>query len=285
MKTTFTFLAFFFVLNLANSYAQSFVESECGIIYNPSYSYTNYQNANFGLGYNLYHNNVLISHQEGSQAGRGYQVILLKFINDTTGYIIISSKQHSVLTEYFVDKITGNKFIPLWDAYNTVSLFIVNANLAYLSTYSMNWELVKCSDAQPSKQLMYGKPTSPITIIDTIIGMPLCQNLSELNIRYDTVNCKIVFHIIDSAYSINENSISPWKVFRNPADDYINLKTSNPSISCEVKIVNSIGILQKSIILNRLSEQTIYVGDLRAGVYIIEFNEGSTKYLTKMIKT
>ena len=247
------------MLNLVNCQAQSFVESECGIMYNPSYSYTNYQNANFGLGYNLYHNNVLISHQEGSQAGRGYQVVLIKFINDTSGYIIISSKQHSVLTEYFVDKIIGNKFIPLWDAYNTVSLFIVNANLAYLSTYSMNWELVKCSDVQPSKRLMYGKPTSPTTIIDTIIGMPLCQNLSEINVRYDTVNCKIVFHITDSAYSINENSLSQWNVFPNPADDYINLKTSNPSISCVFKIVNSMGILQKSISLDKLSEQTIYV--------------------------
>jgi hypothetical protein len=47
----------------------------------------------------------------------------------------------------------------------------------------------------------------------------LCQNLSELNILYDTINYKILFHIIDSTNSITENNISQWNIFPNPADD------------------------------------------------------------------
>jgi hypothetical protein len=51
-----------------------------------------------------------------------------------------------------------------------------------------------------------------------------------------------------------------------------------------IKIFNSIGILQKSIISNKLSEENIYVGDLRPGVYFIEINHGRKKYFNKMIK-
>jgi hypothetical protein len=285
MKTTITFLVFFLVLHSININAQNFVESECGIIYNPSYTYENYQGSNFELGYRLYHNNILIRSGVGTQPGRGYQIALLKFVDDSTGFMITSSKQHSVLVQYYIYKIIGNKFILLWDTYNTFNLFIVNANLAYLSTYLMDFILVRCSDIQPSKQLTQNRPTSDITIIDTIIGMPLCQNLSEINLRYDTVNCKILFHIIDSTYSIIENGISPWKVFPNPADDYICLNTNNPLASCMINIFNSLGIMQKSIVFNQLSGQTIYVGDLKKGLYIVEINQGKIKYYHKMIKT
>jgi hypothetical protein len=112
-----------------------------------------------------------------------------------------------------------NKIIHLCDGYFIFNLHIVNANLAYLITYSSDFELIKCSDVQPTRTLKYGKPKSSSTIIDTIIGMPLCQNLSELNILYDTINYKILFHIIDSTNSITENNISQWNIFPNPADD------------------------------------------------------------------
>lgn len=283
MKTIITFLVLFLLLQLTNIYAQTFVESECGIISNSSYSYTNYQNSNFKLGFKLYHNSVLIAGLEGSETGKGYQVVLLKFIDDSTGYFIYSKRQ-SIATSYSVNKIVGNKIIHLNDAYNTFNLHIVNANLAYLISYSMDFELVKISDVQPIKRLLYGKPTSSSSIIDTIIGKPLCQDLSELNVSYGTINYKILFHTIGSTSSIAENNISQWNFFPNPADDYIHFRTNTPSISSVIKIFNSIGILQKSFISNRLSEEPIYVGDLSTGVYFIEINQGRKKYLNKMIK-
>lgn len=148
----------------------------------------------------------------------------------------------------------------------------------------MNYELVKISDVQPIRTLKYGKPTSPTTITDTIIGKPLCQDLSELNILYGNINFKILFHTIGSTNSITENNTSQSNIFPNPADDYIHFRTNAPSTSCVIKIFNSIGILQKSIISNKLSEETIYVGDLSQGVYFIEINQGRKKYLNKMIK-
>lgn len=293
MKTTITFLMFFLVLHLVNVKAQGFVESECGIISNPSYTYDNYENSNWIFGFNLYHNSVLIEHLEGWQAGRGFQVVSLKFINDTTGYLIYS-EHTGIPTTYRINKIIGNKIIYLITGTYPYSLHIVNANLAYLlnytiytinNVYMMDSQLFKCSDVQPLKQLWKSRPTSDSTIFDTIVGMPLCQNQSEINLRYDSINCKILFHIIDSTYSINENGISPWKVFPNPADDYICLTTNNPSVSCVINIFNSLGILQKSIVFNQLSGQTIYVGDLKKGLYILEINQGRTKYFHKMIKT
>lgn len=72
MKTTITFLVLFLVLHLTNINAQTFVESECGIIYNSSYSYSNYQNSNYIFGFKLYHNSVLIEGIDGSETGKGY---------------------------------------------------------------------------------------------------------------------------------------------------------------------------------------------------------------------
>lgn len=283
MKTALAFLPLFLLLHLTNVNAQSFVESECGIISNSSYSYNNYHDSNWIFGFKLYHNSVLIAGADGSQTGKGYQVTLLKFIADSTGYFIYSSRQ-SIATSYSVNKIIGNKIIHLCDAYNIANLYIVNSNLAYLITYSMDFELIKCSDIQPKKSLKYGKPTSPTSIVDTIIGMPLCQDMSELNISYDNINFKILFHIIGSTNSISENNISQWNIFPNPADDYIHFTTNAPSISSVIKIYNSIGILQKSVISNKISEESIYVGDLISGVYFIEINQGRKKYLNKMKK-
>lgn len=284
MKTTITFLVLFMVLQMPNVSAQGFVESECGIIPNSSYSYTNYQSSNWTFGFSLYHNSDLLASAEGSQTGKGYQIVLLKFINDTTGYFIYSTRL-SIATSYSVNKIVGNKIIHLCDAYNIFDLHIVNLNLAYLITYGSDFELIKCSDIQPIRTLQYGKPTSSSTITDTIIGMPLCQNLTELNVSYDTINFKILFHSIESLNSIPENNISQWNIFPNPAKDYIYFRTKTPSISCVIKIFNSNGILLKSIISDKLSEEPIYVGDLRPGVYFVEIQEGRKKFFNKMIKT
>lgn len=293
MKTIIAFLVFFLGFHSININAQIFIEAECGIISNPSYTYENYQNSNWEYGFNLYHNSVLIEHIEGWQAGKGFQVVSLKFINDTTGYFIYSD--HTGLnTSYRINKIIGNKIIYLCQGYYPYSLHIVNAHLAYLINYRIytinniymtdSW-LIKCSDIQPFKQLWQHWPTSDSTINDTIIGMPLCQNQSELNFSHDSINYKILLHIIDSTYSINENGFSPWKVFPNPADDYISLTTNNPSLSCVINIFNSLGIMQKSVVFNQLSGQTIYVGDLKKGLYIVEINQGKIKYYHKMIKT
>lgn len=283
MKTAVTFLVLFLLLHLTNVNAQIFVESECGIIDNSSYSYTNYQGSNWNLGFKLYHNSVLIGKAEGSLPGKGYQVALLKFIDDSTGYFIYSLRQ-SIATSYSINKIIGNKIIHLSEVWNTFRLYIVNANVAYLITYSMGWELYKISDIQPIKRLKAGEPTSSSSIVDTIIGKPLCEDMSELNVRYDTVNFKILLHTKGSTNSIAENNISQWNIFPNPANDYIYFRSNAPSISCMIKIFDSFGILQKSVISNKISEESIYVGDLISGVYFIEINQGRKKYLNKMIK-
>ena len=283
MKTNTAILIIILVIRLTNVNAQTFVESECGIVYNPSYSYDNYQTSNWVFGFRLYHNSVLLASAEGTDTGKGYQVSLLKFVDDTTGYFIYS-KRYSIATSYSVNKIIGNKIIHLCDAYNMFDLHIVNANLAYLITYSMNFELIKCSDIQPIKRLQYGKPTSSTTITDTIIGMPLCENSTELNISYDTINFKILFRNIESLNSVSENNISAWNIFPNPADDYIYIKTNSPSGSYEINIFNSTGILQKSIISNRISEKPFYVGELLPGVYFIEIQQGRKKHFNKLIK-
>ena len=273
---------FLSVIPLTNAYAH-FVEPECGIIENPNYSYTNYSDFS-GMGYTLYHNGVIISQQYGTEAGRGYNAVLLKFINDSTGYFVYKSKFHSITTSFIVNKIEGDKIKYLGTGYNIFSFYIVNEHLAYMLTAANTFSLVRCSDILPLKQLYSGYLDSNITITDSLIGLPLCPDFQELNVHIYTGNLKISFQPDDSTTSIIDNKITECEVFPNPADDYLCLKRADAMGSCIINIFNINGVLKKSVQTDIDFTQTFYVGDLSAGVYIIEIYHEREKYYSKMVK-
>ena len=280
------------MLLISNVHSQSlgFEETECGIVSNSSYYIENYQLGSHGYGYRLHHNGITIYDQYGEYGG--YSASYLRFINDSVGFFVV----YEVTAQIHVFKIIGNNVTPFgYGSGSCVALFIVNANTAYIAV-DYSWFvgqehlfINKCSDIQPQKILIEDlSVTTDVTIMDTIVGMPLCDSLSELNYKYvngnDTVNYKILFSIIDSTYSIKEHITHEWKVFPNPTVEYIHLKTNNPSNPYKIKIFNSVGIIQRSMVINSLPEQTIYVGDLEKGMYIIEINQGKMRQYNKIIK-
>ena len=273
---------FLFVLPLTNVYAQ-FVEPECGIISNPNYSYTSYSDFS-GMGYTLYHNGVIISQKYGTQAGRGYNAVLLEFINDSTGYFVYKSKFHSITTSYIVNKIEGDKIKYLCTGYNIFSFYIVNEHMAYMLSADNTFSLVRCSDILPEKGLYSGYLDSTITVTDSLIGLPLCPDLQELNVNFYKGSLKISFHPDDTTTAIIDNKIAEWEVFPNPADDYLYLKRADAMGSCVINIFNTNGVLKKSVHRDIDFTQPIYVGDLSAGVYLIEIYHEREKYFSKLIK-
>lgn len=273
---------FLFVLPLTNAYAQ-FVEPECRIISNPNYSYTSYSDFS-GMGYTLYHNGVIISQQYSTEYGRGYNAVLLKFINDSTGYFVYSSKFHSITTSYVVNKIEGDKIKYLCTGHNIFSFYIVNEHLAYMLSAANTFSLVRCSDLLPTKLLYSGYLDSTITVTDSLIGLPLCPDLQELNVNIYKGSLKISFHPDDTTTSVIDNKIAEWEVFPNPAEDYLYLKRADAMGSCIINIFNTNGVLKKSVQTDINFTQTVYVGDLSAGVYIIEIYHERKKYYSKMIK-
>lgn len=273
---------FLFVLPFTNVCAQ-FVEPECGIISNPHYSYTTYSDFS-GMGYTLYHDGVIISQQYGTEAGRGYNAVLLKFINDSTGYFVYTSKFHSITTSYVVNKIEGDKIKHLCTGYNIFSFYIVNEHLAYMLTAANTFSLVRCSDVQPAKLLYSGYLVSNITVTDSLIGSALCPDLQELNVNIYKGSLKISFQPDDTTTSIIDNKIAEWEVYPNPAEDYLYLKKADALGSCIINIFNTNGVLKKSVHSDIDFTKTIFVGDLCAGVYIIEIQHERKKYYSKMIK-
>lgn len=273
---------FLFVLPLTNAFAQ-FVEPECGIISNPHYSCTSYSDFS-GMGYTLYHNGVIISQQQGTEYGRGYNAVLLKFINDSTGYFVYKSKFHSITTSYIVNKIEGDKIKYLCTGYNIFSFYIVNEHLAYMLSAANTFSLVRCSDVLPAKLLYSGYLDSTITVTDSLIGSPLCPDFQELNVYIYKGNLKISFQPNDTTTAIIDNKIAEWIVYPNPAEDYLYLKNADALGSCIINIFNTNGVLKKSVNSDIDFTKNIYIGDLSAGVYIIEIQGERKKYYSKMIK-
>ena len=236
------------------------------------------------MGYTLYHNGVIISQQYGTESGRGYNAVLLKFINDSTGYFVYSSKFHSITTSFIVNKIEGDKIKYLCTGHNIFSFYIVNEHLAYMLSAANTFSLVRCSDVLPAKLLYSGYLDSTITVTDSLIGLPLCPDLQELNVNIYKGSLKISFQPDDTITSVIDNKITGWEVFPNPADDYLYLKRADAMGSCIINIFNTNGVLKKSVQTDIDFTQTVYVGDLSAGVYMIEIYHERKKYYAKMIK-
>ena len=288
MKKSFTLL--FFLVTLFTTIGQSqslgFVQSECGIISNPHYQVENYQAGSHGWGYTLYHNGVQIAGESNSIGG--YSGLDLRFIDDTTGFFVVKE----IVYGYAVYKIIGDSVIIMGRSggYN-FDLFVVTRHSVYLTTNAYpQFKILfinRLSDIQEQKRLIYD--TTMLTdssFTDTVLGIPFCSGLDELDYRFNSsmgqINYKIRFHF-DSLNSIQFQKPTKFIVFPNPATDFIRIDTYHASNNI-VYILDNLGIIRKSILMNGIDNQPIYIGDLKKGVYFIVINNDQTKVVRKLIK-
>jgi hypothetical protein len=291
MKAILFFFNILMLINATTIHAQSlgFIESECGINTNPTYYFENFSYGSHGFGYRLYHNGILIK-QEGENPG-GCVGEDLRFINDTTGFFIVNY----IGGDITVYKTVGDTLTIVghgWGEY--LSFFIVNAWTAYLVSAPSSLPFFicyvsKCSDIQPNKLLINDDSlTSNITVNDSIMGIPLCNYLTQVNYRLKNGNDTLIYTIFlyssDSVFSIKETSLSELKLAPNPSSEYIHLTTFNQEYLDRVYIYNSLGIKEKSIKANAKTDLMIYIGDLKNGIYFIEVNLGKTNRKIKLIK-
>ena len=264
-----------------------FQETECGLIPNPDYHYDNSSLGSHGSTYTLYHYATPIlskSNYLGAVSG-----CLLKFTGDAGWFMDNAS------SEYSLYKIAGNSCTRLGSGAGFSSgLYILNDHVSYLAIdFNMyGWPrkvtIERCSDIMHSKDVISDSvPDSNMTVHDTIPGMPLCSDLTELHFRTksgaDTLTYTIVLHADTALYAWNPEQRNNL-FFPNPAQDYITLQGLAKYPNAEVSITGITGIRMKTSMLARQDNPVIYVGDLPNGVYLVIVRSSLSVFYTKMIK-
>lgn len=292
MKKRLILLSIFCILLFTSIHAQSlgFAETECGVVANSNYYYENWQSGSHTAGYKLYHNGVIIRSEYSEMYG--FSAVDLKFINDTIGYFVVFEAWPKVI----VYKIVGDKLTKIGSEIGVyLASYIVNPYTIYIAInlqhISLNTfiRICKYSDIQPAKVLISDTTfIANITENDTIIGSPSCDNLPEINYKHsngsDTLIYKILLNVIDSSYSIMEKSLTKWKVFPNPADDYIYLKPYIQTNQFSLKLFDNLGILKKSETFMTSDGLSIYVGELNSGIYFGQIIQDKEYFSFKLIK-
>lgn len=287
MKAGFILLIILIVFQFTSGRAQSLgcVEAECGVVSNSFYDFQNYHGIAHGGGYSLHHNGKTILSDYQSY-GDYYQGKILKFINDTTGFFLVTS-----LMDNKVYKIIGDEATQIFSRYGYYSrtLFIVNDNCAYLETSnSVFTDISRCSDIQLSKTLIddyNGK--SDITVYDTIIGKPLCDSLPELNYLFyngsDTLDYKIKFYVKESALSEIENRAFDWKIYPIPFFTKTTIQAKKSFQNVTLIVRNCMGQTVKQIDKLAGQEITFYRDNLPSGMYFLQLKEKNETYTFKLI--
>lgn len=279
------------LLFLSNFHCQSqsygFVQSECGIVYNPSYHIENYQFGTHGNGFRLYHDGINI-YEEQPAAPNGVYCLDLKFIDYTTGFFVVRNANNNY---YTVHKIINDSVLGIGSCSGFVyNYFIASRHTVYLSMWNiiMMPIVLRLSDLLPQKYLSnYNSPISDTTVFDTIMGIPFCQTLDEINYRYIDSNDTSTFTIrfsVDTLANIGQQKISDIFLYPNPAEEFIKIKATQNGTHFSVHILNNLGVRCKSIIMDPSNETEIFIGDLTQGVYFIVIENGFINEVYKLIK-
>jgi hypothetical protein len=262
-----------------------FAQSECGLISNPNYYYQNYEVPPHGRGYKLYHNGILIDDNEN-----GYHPIdarELKFIDDTTGFFSVYYWEIDRLAVY---KILNNSvnFIGYGDG-EYFDSFVASRHTIYFAGSGYFFPvLTRLSDLEEGKVLLNtGEVFPDTTLYDTILGIPLCQELDKLDYLYKHSNDTIIATIsLTTCPLLNISPLqeSTIRIMPNPASDYIHLFSSAVEISTSIQILDILGRKKKYLTSDNIGEQLFYIGDLDNGVYFLIIENGIQKKVKKFIK-
>jgi hypothetical protein len=266
-----------------------FAQLECGIIQNPNYYYQNYDVPPHGRGCRLYHNgNIIYQCEDGYNS---FDARELKFIDDTTGFFSIYCWEIDRLA---VLKIINNSvlFIGYGDG-EYFDSFVASRHTIYITghpqgTGNFYLFLTRLSDLSEGKVLLFAGDIIPdTTLYDTILGIPLCQELNKLDYLYKHSNDTIVATIsltTDPLVYISALQEFTIRIMPNPASAYIHIFSSAIEKRNSIQILDILGRKKKYLKSDNICEQLIYIGDLNNGVYFLIIENGIEKRVTKFIK-
>jgi hypothetical protein len=263
-----------------------FLESECGIIPNPSYYFEN-TTSTHGGGYVLYHNGKRI-YSDYNTFGAVYGTEL-RFIDGTTGFFITTSA--GPFDQIF--KIIGDSVIYLGITPGTTySLFILSRHTVYIGSYidegTELFFISRLCDLRPKEELIYNETmVRDTTLFDTAIGEPFCTGITELNYRINATTATGLYTIrftVDTLSSINQTGKPDIEIFPNPAIDFIQINYPSNELNNPIQIFDELGIIRKSLIRENVGGSTIYIGDLKKGIYFVVLNNTTLKRVFKLIK-
>lgn len=289
MNNSFYIISFLLILGYFQGQSQSlgFEQSECSIISNSFYYIDNYQVGTHGSGYRLYHNGIVIA-EESSSLG-GYTGEELRFIDDTTGFFIVLDALYSNFEIY---KIIDEAVILIGTVPGIYyDFYIVSRHTLYFASNISppnTLFISRLSDILPQKYIVYfGSLVSDTTVVDTIVGVPFCPNLNEINYRYKITNDTLIYTIlfsVDTLLNSGKEKTSDITIYPNPAKEFIRIKTTQNENQCSIHILDNLGMLRKSIVMNHSGEIEILIGDLNKGIYFIVLDNTKTTKVYKLIK-
>ena len=287
MKKLFTICVILILLVNQKTFSQisfiGFDKEQCGIVENKNISYVNYfpMCDSHSGGYKIFNDGVLIFEKCIPFSGRSIRD--LKFVSETTGFLVESSGNGHAI---YKTTDTGKSWNPIGGGAPTfLGFYIVNSNTGYLvTTYNspLNIYITRVSDIK-RKSINDSRIKNDTIINDTIFGSGLC-NYKSLSFKIknsnDTINYQILFN--DIPLNIDNVSKIPISFYPNPAYDYIHIsKDMSATNDFEIRISDSNGRLIRSF---NNGKDKLHVGDLERGFYIVEFLDKDKRILSKMIK-
>ena len=165
-----------------------------------------------------------------------------------------------------------------------LGFYLVNGNTGYLLTTwdnPLNLYINRVSDIN---QYYFSDPhiNQDTVINDTVFGEPYCQ-IDYLSFKIensgDTIDYKINFIVEPlSVQGIYKRKI---EFYPNPCKDFIFFQGKMRIEDIQYKIIELTGKIIKTGVSNNNS---IYIGDLRKGLYFIQLTNGNKEYFGKLIK-
>ncbi len=280
MKKLFLISRFYFILLAGPLNGQYFVEPECGFIADAPYSYENYTSGYHAWGFRLFHNNILIYQLASTQFGTGYNAEWMKFVNDNAGFL-----QYTRTNPYpqpYLLKFFGDSVREIGMAFDS---YILNAHTVYTEPYMFGNLIYKWSDVQLPNLLINGSTVlGDTTVTDTILGVPLCNDLQTITYDYQGHHYTIQLYVVDSSYSVEEQNVTKLCIYPNPSTNLLHLETDFPISPAELRIYNCLGVLVRISSIKAPVDQDIDVSGLSDGLYYLELILRRTKVKAKMIK-
>jgi hypothetical protein len=128
---------------------------------------------------------------------------------------------------------------------------------------------------------------SDTTVFDTIMGVPFCPDLKEINYRYKITNDTLIYTIlfsVDTLQNTGKQNLLDITIFPNPCKEFIKIKTPQNINPYSIHVLDNSGMLRKSILISHPGEMDLYIGDLDNGIYFIVLDNTKTNRVYKLIK-
>jgi len=279
------FLLAFLLIHNCNAQISfiGFDQDQCGLINEHGYTFENFSLGSHGSGYIIYRDGNKV-YEKSIEFGV-CSVFNLKFINQTTGFIIQRHTNGFAIYKTIDSGLTWNYFGG--GAPTFLGFYLVNQNTGYLITYWDNPKSIyidRSSDINPSF-MTDRNIINDVLIEDTIFGDPFCEmNYLSFKIKNDndTVNYKINFN--KEVLNVYDNlTLNKIKIFPNPICDFFQIETDMIiTKDFNIKVYNNLGSIIK--LIKYTATNRLYIGDLVPGIYFIEISNTDKRQICKIIK-